>query len=69
MRGRAEGQNTLYTLATILGEPFIAEISGLHNFEALTHAQIMIYFLKFYKMRAWAGRRKKNIFYVIFSNS
>ena len=41
MRGRAEDQQIFYTLATILREPLILATSGLRNFVALIHAQIM----------------------------
>ena len=54
MRGRAEGQKTFYTLATILREPLILAISGLRHFVALIHAQIMFIFnfAKYVRARA-----------------
>ena len=54
MRGRAEGQKTFHTLAAILKEPFIVEISGLCHFLALIHAQIISFsnFAKCVRARA-----------------
>ena len=61
MRGRAEGQKTFYTLAAILGELFIVEISGLRHFLALIHAQIIL-FSNFAKCVRAQAEGQKNIF-------